>query len=399
MAIDAAILPTSDMIVFKDMLSNPRKAYSSLGQQNTLIHQIKKNLIMSAVSDTAGVGHIRNIFPLMYMNSLYGKTGNFNVVSSPHIITQHELLIATRAFFLQRRMSPQEVPIVRFLVEQQKKLKFKLVYDIDDFLWQGDADEEGLPEYNFGKSTITPEVIKACTEIMQMCDVVCTSTKYLGDYISTNFGIDKKKIMVVPNTIPQFFWGTKQKRPIKEAFTKPRVIWTASPTHWNDEKKLAGDMDNAWREWVIKNVKAGKIDYIQMGGCPWFFEEIRNKITVVDWIDSFRYHLKVMQLKPDFSIGPLVPNKFNRAKSDIKYIEQCAVGSVFIGTKFADSPYSDCVLTVPADVTVDEIDDLFWKNCKPELYNKALKAQYDMMHRDGRYTESERNVNLLNSIL
>ena len=399
MAIDATVLPTSDLALFKEMLSNPTKTYKTLGQQNSAVHQIKKNLVISAVSDSAGCGHIRNVFPLSYLNSLFGKTGNFNLVIAPHIITQTEMLVAARSFFLQRRMSPQEVPVIRHLVEQQKKYKFKLVYDIDDFIWGGDEHEEGIPEYNFGKTTISPEVEQACVDIMRMCDTVCVSTQYLGEYISKHFDIDMKKIVVVPNTIPQFFWGTKRKKPIKEALTKPRVIWTASPTHWNDEKRMAGDADNAFREWVIKNVKAGKIEYIQMGGCPWFFEEIRNKITVVDWVDSFRYHLKVMQLKPDFALGPLVPNKFNRAKSDIKYIEQCAVGSVFIGTEFANSPYNDCILKVPHDVTVDKLDELFWENCKPENYNRALKAQYDMMDRDGRYTESERNVNLLNSLL
>lgn len=402
---DALTLPTSDLAIFEDMLNNPGKCYQPAAQKNSAIVKIKKDLVMSFVSDASGVGHIRNIFPLSYINSVMNKTETFNLVMSPIIIHQPEYLVHARSLFFQRRMNPAEVPVVAKLKELQKKYRYKMVYEIDDFLWGSDGKFEGLPEYNFGKKTITPEVQQACVDIMRMMDIICVSTKPLGDYISRTFDIESNKIVHVPNTVGQFFWGTKQKKPITQKLVKPRIIWTASPTHWNEETKMLGDMTEPWLEWIKKSVVDGKIEYTQMGGCPWFFQDIKDKITVIDWVDSFKYHLKVQQARPDFGIGPLTPNLFNHSKSDLKAIEQYAAGAVFVGTHFKDvghglvSPYDDVFVNVPHETSAKEIDDVFEYYKHPEHYNDVLKKQYDYMKSAGRWTESDRNVNLLTSIL
>lgn len=402
---DALTLPTSDMAIFEDMLNNPGKGYKPEAQQNSALMRVKKDIVMSFPSDSSGVGHIRNIFPLSYVNSVLNKTQTFNLMTSQIIIHQPEYLVHARSLFFQRRMNPAEVPIVAKLKELQQKYRYKMVYDIDDFIWGSDDKFEGLPEYNFGKKTVGPEIQKACVDIMRMMDTVCVSTKYLGDYISRSFDIDPNRVVVVPNTVGQFFWGTKQKKPITQKLAKPRIIWTASPTHWNDETKMLGDMTEPWLEWIKKSVVDGKIDYIQMGGCPWFFEDIRDKITVIDWVDSFKYHLKVQQARPDFGIGPLTPNLFNFSKSPIKMIEQYAVGSVFVGTHFKDvghgavSPYDDSFVNVSHETSSKELSEIFDYYSHPEHYNAVLKKQYNRMREDGLWTESERNVNLLTSLL
>ena len=401
---DALTLPTSDMAIFGEMLINPGKCYQPSEQKNHAIMKIKKDLVMSFVSDASGVGHIRNIFPLGYINSVLNKTETFNLLTSQIIIHQPEYLVHARSLFFQRRMNPAEVKVVAKLKELQKKYKYKMTYEIDDFIWDGDETFEGLPDYNFGKKTISPEVQAACVEIMKMMDTICVSTKYLGDYISKTFDIDPKKIVVVPNTVGQFFWGTKQKRPITQKLVKPKVIWTASATHWNDETKMLGDMSEAWLEWIKKSVVDGKIEYTQMGGLPWFLADIRSKINVIDWVDSYKYHLKFQQVRPDFGIGPLVPNLFNFSKSSIKMIEQYAVGSLFVGTHFKDvvggvSPYDDSFISVPHETTAQEISEVFDYYSYPEHYNDVLAKQYKRMNVEGLWTESERNVNLLTSVL
>ena len=401
---NALVLPTSDMTIFEEMLNNPGKCFRPSAQNNSAIVKIKKDLVMSFVSDSSGVGHIRNIFPLSYINSVLNKTETFNLITSQIIIHQPEYLVHARSLFFQRRMNPAEVPVIAKIKELQKKFGYKLVYEIDDFIWTSDDKFEGLPEYNFGKKSITPEVQKACVDIMRMMDHICVSTKYLGDYISRSFDIDPNKIVHVPNTVGQFFWGTKQKKPITQKLVKPRVIWTASPTHWNDETKMLGDMTEPWLEWLRKSIVDGKIEYTQMGGCPWFLQDIRDKITVIDWVDSYKYHVKVMQARPDFGIGPLTPNLFNFSKSSIKMIEQYAAGSVFVGTHFKDvvggvSPYDDSFVSVSHETSAQEISEVFDYYSYPEHYNDVLAKQYKRMKMEGLWTESERNVNLLTSVL
>ncbi|MCL5444412.1 hypothetical protein M3M44_09175, partial [Lactobacillus johnsonii] len=85
-----------------------------------------------------------------------------------------------------------------------------------------------------------------------------------------------------------------------------------------------------------------------MGGeaFPWFFECIKDKGTVVNWVQLYGYPNKIMDLRPDFGIAPLCENYFNFSKSNIKALEQYAIGSAFIGGVFEHnvSPYDDCIL-------------------------------------------------------
>jgi len=397
-----SLLPTSEMDVFKEQLNNPNKNYKNVTQKNDSIVKIQKNVVISYPSDSTGCGHIRNIFPMQYLNSVFGKTGRFNLLMGAQgmFIMQPEILQRTRSIFFQRTMAPQQIPVVRQYKELQKKFNFKMIYDIDDFIWDGTELGEEIPKYNFGKKTISPEVQQASIEIMKLMDVVCVSTKFLGDYIASK-DVEKSKIKVIHNTVAQAFWGSQRKPPITKKLRKPKVIWSASPTHWSDEYKMAGDMDNAWQEWVINSVIDGKIDFFQMGGCPWFFKPIEKKITVVPWLHSYQYHLAILNIRPDFGISPLVPNYFNYSKSYIKYQEYCAVGALGIGTFFTNgrpSPYDICQVKVPDTITVEQIDKLFDDLCEPEKYNQIVLNQYKQMMDNHWYTESPGYVNMLMEI-
>jgi len=393
-------LPTSNMDVFRDMLSNPGKTYKGLIQIINDVEVIKATVI-SHPSDIGGCGHIRNMFPMGYMNATYGRSGTFELIQSPRFINQPDILAITRSIFFQRVMNPDAASTIQEYHKHKDTYGYKMIYDIDDFIWEGDGTFEGLPKYNYGYYHLTKEMRDTSVACMRLMDTICVSTEYLRDYIHQTFDIPLKKFVIVPNTVAQFFWGTERKAPIKYTIKKPRVIWTGSPTHWNDDRQLPGDMGNAWQEWVRENVISGKIDYIQMGGCPYFFKDIEDKITIVPWVNSYKYHLVVKALKPDFAIGPLVPNHFNFSKSDLKAVEMYAIGTVFIGTVFAckmPSPYDDVFVKALDTVTVKDIDDLFWELTDPEKYNKVMNAQYEYMKTEGRYTESPRNVNLLASI-
>ena len=382
--------------------------------------QIQKNLLLSYVSDAAGCGHIRNVFPMTYVNSVYAKTGQLMTMISPIFIWQHDILLKTRAIFFQRQMAPTHLEIIKRYKEIQPKYKFKMVWDMDDFVWgrneeQGGDVEDGVPSYNFGSRGINMEIVNSSIEVMKLMDVVTVSTEFLARYIKKNFGI--KNVEVVPNAVPSYFWGNRKRLPITEKLVKPRVIYTGSPTHYlnpiaprpksereplgfpGDPTKKPGDFGNAWREWVIKSVNAGKIDFICLGGLPWFFEEIKDKITVVNWVDSFNYHNVVINMKPDFGIMPLVKNNFNKGKSNIKEQELCACGAVAIGSYFDDEtdwadqgPYFDCEAKVPYKATVEEIDKMFDKLCEPEEFNKIIDSQYNKMIKQGWYLESKEYV-------
>jgi hypothetical protein len=273
-----------------------------------------------------------------------------------------------------------------------------MTYDIDDNLWgynekQGGSKQHGVPSYNFGSEGITEEIKKASVEIMNLMDKCIFSTQWLADYAKNELKI-KPPCFVLPNAVAGWEWGMNKKEPISQDIKKPRVIYTGSPTHYSNKNKQLGDFDNAWKDWVIKSVNKNEIDFVCMGGLPWFFESIKNKIEIVDWVPSLNYHKKVQSLKPDFGIMPLVPNDFNRGKSDIKAIEHYIDGVVCMGTVFTDgtvSPYDNNPIGLPDNCTVEDIDEIFEKYKKADNYNMIRVEQYRLLG-EGRLYESKEYV-------
>lgn len=367
--------------------------------------QVKKSIVLSHVSDTTGCGHIRNIFPMTFLNNLFGKSGEMLTITSPVFIHQTDILARCRSIFFQRQMTKEHYEILLQYKNAQPQLKYRMVWDMDDFIWghneeQGGTVDDGVPTYNFGAPNITDEVKEYSVKIMNLMDICTFSTQYLADYAKNVLKVTPPCV-VVPNAVPSYFWGADEKKPITERIKKPHVLYTGSPTHYHNGRKMLGDFDNAWKDWVIKSVNEDKIEFTVMGGLPWFFEVIKDKINVIEWVDSFRYHMVVKSLNADFGIAPLVPNNFNHSKSDIKHIELCTQGVASIGTVFTNgkpSPYDNNEITLPDNCTIEDIDAVFNKYCEPEAYNQVVKNQYEMMKRDGRYLESPQYVNLLTSI-
>lgn len=393
----------STMETFKKQLDNPLKKESASN-----ITRIKKNIVLLYPSDAAGCGHIRTIFPSTYLNSIFGKSKKMIPVLLPFFVFKPEVLIYTRSLFFQRAMNPKQRSSIEKYKEMQERYKYKMIYDIDDFIYSGDDYGEGVPDYNFGKMTLTKEVSDLTIDLMNMMDIVTVSTKFLGDYLKNKCGV-KTEIKVLPNTVPHYFYGPNKRSSITEKIKKPKVVWTGSPTHYLDHPdiKLKGDMDNAWLEWIIKSVKENKIEFLLMGAMriPFFFEELKGyeNFKIIRWLNSYQYTSVLLEYQPDIGIMPLVPNYFNYSKSDIKMIEYFASGCVAIGTSpFStnkSSPYDNCFHKLPDICTVSDIEYLIDKVTEPEVYNKTIKDQYQYLIDNNRYLESSGYINELCKII
>jgi len=365
--------------------------------------QVKKNLIICNVSDATGCGHIRCILPFNYINSVFGKDMTLAPFITPIFIKQPDILLRSRSILFQRQMSPEHINTLRQYKELQKQFKFKLVYDFDDLLWgknefQGGDKFHGIPSYNFASDRVSPEMKEASLEIMKMCDVITTSTHYLKDYVTPL--VDGTPVEYLQNTVPVYLWGRKERPPETEDIKKPVVVFNESPTHYSNEKKMYGDLDNAWRDWFIKAVLKDEIELHVMGGLPFFFEEIRSKVKIYEWLSAYQYPYVMKMINPHFVISPLVPNEFNSSKSDIKKIEAQANGSVPIGTVFGDrpSPYDNNIVKAPVDIDVQGIDELIKKYTERDLFNSIVMRGYRELEQQDRYTESSGFINKINSI-
>lgn len=394
-------LPTADLARFNQQVLQPNIA-QNISEQTPPLAKINKSLVIASSSDSAGCNFYRVMQPLTYLHGLFAKEQKLEMVFSNNLIFQHDILMKTRSLFLQRLMSSFHVEQVKQLKSLQKKYGFKIIYEIDDYLFRGDDIGEEIPKYNMGSEGITDGVRACCIEIMKMSDLITAPSQFLLDYITKNLKINVPTYFL-PNVAAQYSWGSQRKRPITEKIKVPKILVASSPCHYSNQNKHKGDFDGAWSDYLNKNVREGKIQLTIMGGLPWFLEGVKDKIKVVEWVNSFQHSQAMIGCRTDFLVAPLCENYFNSSKSDIKYVEASASGNYFIGSIFSNgrlpSPYDHCHTTISDNCTVSDIESLIDRCCEPEEYNKGIKKQYEWMKTEGRYLESTKNIQRWTSIL
>lgn len=375
-----------------------------------------RNLVLIIPADNSGCSHYR-----LRWNALYyaGHDLGFTPVMCPFPIFDAAWLVKTKAIIFQRPISEYHANIVERYKAIQPRFGYKMIFEVDDLIFKIN-DHHCIPEYNTAAMHFDADKsTEMCKRVLPMMDEIIVSTDFLKRKFEESF--DVHNVHVIRNVIPRFLWSYPRKKNITEDIIKPTVLYSGSPCHYRNPipprqpspqepngfpgiSPHKGDMDNAWCDWVIKNVREDKINFIVMGALPWFWECIKDKITFIPWVDCNSFPRQVMETNADFSIAPLVDNDFNKCKSSLRFTESCAAGQVFLGTVFdtnKDSPYEEVhtMSKVPASATVADIDEKFWKLCNKDEYNKVLNWQYDHINKGSYWLESSYHANLWLSMI
>lgn len=368
-----------------------------------------KNLLLVNLRDQSGCSHYRARWSILYYAG-FDSLG-YTPVICPIPTFDGAWLARAKCILFQRPIGPEDVELVKRYKALQPKFGYKMVFEVDDQVFE--IDGQCIPEYNtaslrFNAKLFTENIHK----IIGMFDEIVVSTDYLKGAFEKVF--DVHNVRVVRNVVPRFLWSYPRKKHIEKDIEKPTVVYSGSPCHYRNPipaqppspqnpkgipalAPLKGDMDNAWCDWIIKNVREDKINFVVMGALPWFWEEIRQKIKFIPWVDCNSFPRQVMETNADFSFASLVNNVFNKCKSSLRFTESCAAGQVFLGTVFndsKDSPYEEIneMCKVKEDATVSEIDEIFWNLCKKDNYNKVLDWQYDFINKGGFWLESDKHT-------
>lgn len=371
-----------------------------------------KQFVIVIVRDTSGCSHVR-----LRWNALY--YGGFEHIGFVPIITpiptyDPAWLSKCRAVVYQRPINQNDLEILKTYKNFQPKYGYKLIFECDDQVFK--INDEGLPYYNMASDNFNKQADELTERVkiaVNMCDEVVVSTDYLAKQFKEKYNC--QNVRVIRNVVPRFLWSYPRKDDITEDIKKPKILYTGSPCHFRNpiaprqpSKKepegfkgvLAdmGDFNNAWKDWLIKNVKEDKIDLIVMGSMPYFFAPIADKIKNEPWYDTTSYPRHVMEQMADFQIAPLVENEFNKCKSSLRFVESSATGTILLGTVFhtcKDSPYEeihqDC--KIPDNITTKELDEKFWALCKKDKYNEIRNWQYDTINKNGYWMESTKHAN------
>jgi hypothetical protein len=273
-------------------------------------------------ADLSGCG----LYRLGWVSHLLNFQGKAMITDTNVMILDERWYSGLKVVRLQRQATTPQKEFVKFLKEVQKKHGFRLIYEVDDVVFR-----EDIPDYNKFKSAFTSDEIRNnVVDIINMCDEVTVTCDFMRELYSKRTG--KQEITVIPN-FPAKFWIGNYFNPqrINELYDKnkkkPRIGYMGSGAHMDVDNRT-GQKDDF--EHTIKAIidSRHKYQWVFMGAFPNGLRPYveRGEIEFHPWQRLYDYPQKIYDLGLQMFVAPLQDNAFNKAKSDLKYIEACAYG-------------------------------------------------------------------------
>jgi len=271
----------------------------------------------------------------------YSGCGFWRMIWPEHLLNAHQKLVVhgstvmcfdpnyyrgVKAVRIQRQATESQLKFVQFLKEVSQKVGFRIIYEIDDLVFS-----EDIPEYNKFKPAFTdPSIRRTAQAIMELCDEITVTCDFMKDYY---LGKTKNQnITVIPNYPPKWWMGNfyNEKR-ISENYDafedKPRILYAGSGAHFDVDNRV-GQKDD-FHHVIDAIVKTkDKYKWVFLGAFPLPLQNyIRNgDFEFHPWSQLYSYPEKIYNLRVNMMVAPLQDNTFNKAKSDLKYIEACSYG-------------------------------------------------------------------------
>jgi len=332
----------------------------------------------------------------------YSGCGFWRMIWPEHVLNAHQKLVAhgstvmcfdpnyyrgTECVRIQRQATVSQLRFVKFLKELSQKIGFRMVYEIDDLVFS-----EDIPEYNKFKPAFTdPDIRKTAQEIMELCDEITVTCDFMKDYYLGKTA--NKNVTVIPNYPPKFWMGNfyDEKRissNYDEYSSKPRILYAGSGAHFDVDNRV-NQNDDFYHviDAILKTRK--KYQWVFLGAFPLPLKPyVQNgDLEFHTWQQLYSYPEKIFNLKVNMMVAPLQNNTFNKAKSDLKYIEACCYGLPIA--------CQDLVTYSNAPIKFNTGDEMI--GCIEETLSKKGKymnmcAKYRKVAED-RWLENEDNVN------
>lgn len=318
--------------------------------------------VVNYLADYSGCGHWRVIWPEQLLNA----NGSMISQSNTCMVFDPRWYEGVKAVKIQRQATSEQKKFIQYLKSIQPQCGFKLIYEVDDVVFK-----EDIPDYNKFKFAFDNEEIRQnCIDIINMVDEVTVTCDFMRDLYREKTG--KQEITVIPN-FPPFFWmgylfnHTKVRNSLDKNRKKPRILYTGSGAHYDVDNRVNGKDDF---EHVLKVIidTRHKYQWVFIGAFPPpLLPYVQSgEIEFHHWQPLYQYPKKIYDLDINLMIAPLQDNPFNRAKSDIKFIEACLFGIPVICQDMVT--YKDALLKFK---TGEELKDLIASTlCNRQKYQK-----------------------------
>lgn len=293
-------------------------------------------------ADNSGCYFYRMLAPKLMVQSVIN---NVTFTETSRFIADPEWFQDVNLCHMQRQVNdPQCDYYTRFIVPLGQRNGMWIVYNVDDAVGMDD-----IPKYNSAwEAYQNPKLMQNISTMMQQSDFVLVTTEYLKDYYVRKFGVQKENVLVIPNYLPKWWMGQyydlgkilvnydKNKK-------KPRLGIIASSTHYDLHGK--NDYVDDFTEMIpfIKKT-VNKYQWVFVGCVPnGLQEELKaGKIELVGGSNIMNYPDVIGNINCQAIIQPLLNNEFNRCKSNIKFLEACAIGTPLIAQRInIYEPYTD----------------------------------------------------------
>ena len=298
--------------------------------------------ILAVTSKFSGVGYHRIMMPLVNMRKDYCMiTDTINEVvfdNNYDIVIFNRFLTSTDA---------------KLLVKMKLKYNFKLIVDNDDY-WILPPSHVLYQRYQ--DSNIS-EII---TEYMRVADLcTCTHERLAEEIYKYNPNVE-----ILPNALP---YGKEQFQDNKLDSDMIRLFWSGSGTHASDMDILRNPMKKI--NFPVKTVIAGynlgeKHIWDRMIGV--FTNGLKLNPTIYDYSEVTKY--MGAYADSDISLIPLVDNKFNSMKSNLKVLETASKRNPAIVSNV--HPYKD----MPLCYVNNQKDWYYW--IKLLTFDDAARIEY-----------------------
>jgi len=305
-------------------------------------------------ADYGGCGFWRMIWPELLLNA--NQKAIINGLTT--MVLDGRFYHETKAVRLQRQATPVQLQFVQFLKAGADQFKFKLIYEIDDIIFKDD-----IPNFNRCKVAFEDEaILQSALSIMQLCDEISVTCDYMKNYYIDKTG--NKNITVIPNYAPKLWAdGYYDKGQISQNYDKhkkrPRVGYCGSGTHV-DVTNRTGQVDDFTH--VVNQIIKTRKDFrwVMMGCYPLPLKPFidSGEIEYAPWAPILKYPEAMNKLNLNATVAPLIDCHFNRAKSNIKFLESAYQGTPGVYQDIVT--YKDAPLRFnTGDDMIDQLKKLF----------------------------------------
>jgi hypothetical protein len=298
--------------------------------------------ILALTSKNSGVGYHRIMMPVVHMEKDYAFITD--TISEEVLEKGYDILLINR--FLSNISLNQ-------ILEWRSKYKFKLVVDNDDY-WSLEPSHQLYERYKV--NNITEHIINYLREA-DLC--TCTHSRLAEEIYQYN-----KNVVILPNALP---YGMEQFNDEKIESKLVRLFWSGSGTHQHDIAILKNPLKRC-SNLPIRSIIAG---YNEQEKPIWdtmistFTLGLKLNPILYKYSDVINY----MNAYKDSDIGlvPLVDNKFNSMKSNLKVLEIASKKNPAIVSYV--NPYLD----LPVHYVKKQSD--WYKHIKDLSLDKAMREE------------------------